>query len=316
MSSKHQGQKNDGISGEEAGKIHHEYPGVVVREPYLTTFNACDTTALYLIGLELYGNLSKPDGADADFIKSQRLNITRAIDYINSHIMDDVFWEFPSAGARQFSLRITSWKDSMSPSGNQEELEYPVAYSLVQFQVARGLLAAGRLLDRADLRKRADRMFRAGIREFIGNNSFCVQRTRDTRLELSSSDELHALAYIPREYADRLPLDAIIYRAQELLTPAGIACISKNANARLSDTYHGYVVWIFEQSMIHYGAKKFGLRDIAAVTEKCIPFIGNGQELLSIVPDIAPLGNDRQLWSVAAKIYFSDAPSLCSTTML
>ncbi len=58
MSLKHQGQKYDPITGEEPGKIHHEFPGVMVSPPFLSTYDACDTTALYLIGLEALWHLN------------------------------------------------------------------------------------------------------------------------------------------------------------------------------------------------------------------------------------------------------------------
>ena len=43
-----EGTKVDANTGEEPGKIHHELPGVRLRN-MITTYNACDTTALFLI---------------------------------------------------------------------------------------------------------------------------------------------------------------------------------------------------------------------------------------------------------------------------
>ena len=54
------------------------------------------------------------------------------------------------------------------------------------------------------------------------------------------------------------------------------------------------------------GCRKFDLPELCQIAEHCIPYIGDGQELLSVKPTFAPLGNSRQLWSVATKIYFSD----------
>src|SRR5579863_7794123 len=50
FSARHQGRRRDPESGEEVGKIHHELPGVLMRGLW-TTYNACDTTALFVIGL-------------------------------------------------------------------------------------------------------------------------------------------------------------------------------------------------------------------------------------------------------------------------
>src|SRR5690242_4963430 len=50
FSARHQGRRRDSETGEEPGKIHHECPGVQMRGLW-TTYDACDTTALFIIGL-------------------------------------------------------------------------------------------------------------------------------------------------------------------------------------------------------------------------------------------------------------------------
>lgn len=314
ISSLHQGKKFDLISGEEPGKIHHEYPGVVVTEPYITTYNASDTTALYLIGLEFLLNSKHKS---KQFLKLHNASIKRALDYITSHIDNDIFWEYPPQGSEHYSLRVTYWKDSIIPSvAGKKEPVYPVTYALVHFQVARGILAAASMLDRDDLRDLAHVMFITGIEKFITNNTFCVAEDANGKLEQVSSDELHSLAYIPLTYASYLPLKAIRNRAKPLVTNAGIACLPKDISDTLADTYHGYVVWVFEQALISYGAKKFALQDIVEITKRCVPYIGTGQEFISPTPKVAPLGNSQQLWSVAAKIFFSEMRSLRQSEML
>lgn len=64
FSSALQGRKKDHYTGEEPGKIHYEYPPVELRG-YSVMFNACDTTALYLIAMETYLALTD----DRAFIK-------------------------------------------------------------------------------------------------------------------------------------------------------------------------------------------------------------------------------------------------------
>jgi glycogen debranching enzyme len=315
MSYVHQGKVFDPLTGEEPGKIHHEYPGVVWREPNLTTYNACDTTALYLTGLEFLRHLNQRESND--FLSTHQESIEAALEYIFSHIRDDIFWEYPPPGAEQYSIRITYWKDSIVPSTTgKEEPAYPVTFALAHFQAARGLLAAANLLERTDLREIAHTMFTQGISKFITESAFCVLEDHDGRLEQPSSDELHALAYIPMKYADLLPLAAIQERVTPLITEAGIACTPKAIGEHLPDTYHGYLVWVFEQAMIHYGSEKFGLHDIAAITTRCIPHIDTGHEILTVDPEIKPRGNTHQLWSVAARLYFSEAHSLRQTKWL
>jgi hypothetical protein len=54
ISAEHQGMRSSLLTGEETGKIHHEFPGVTLRGrgKYLTTYNACDTTSLFLLAIE------------------------------------------------------------------------------------------------------------------------------------------------------------------------------------------------------------------------------------------------------------------------
>lgn len=314
MSYVHQGKKFDPITGEEPGKIHHEYPGVVVHAPYVSTYNACDSTALYLIGLEILKYLNKQESST--FVENHGASIESALLYLHRHIKDDIFWEFPPPGTKHFSLHTTYWKDSIVPNPKHEEPVYPVAFALAHFQAARGFLAAANFLGYSKLHETADRMFRAGIETFITERAFCIEQDETGRLEQPSSDELHALAYIPQAYKDLLPLDTILERVTELVTPAGIACTPKEISDQMTDTYHGYVVWIFEQALIHYAAEKFGLHKIAGITQRCIKHIDTGHELLSIKPVIEPRGNSHQLWSVAATIYYSKMPSLRGTYWL
>jgi hypothetical protein len=315
MSYLHQGRRYDPLTGEEPGKIHHEYPGVHVTRPYLTTYNACDTTALYLVGLEFLRHLNRHESAQ--FLATHGESLEAALDCIYRHIKDGIFWEFPPEGADHFSLRVTYWKDSILPlSSGKTEARYPVAFALAHFQAARGVLAAANLLDRDDLRELADVMYINGIARYINEDNFCVAEDRQGRLEQVSSDELHALAYIPVRYRDRLPMMAIHDRVKTLVTEAGIACTPKAIADTLEDKYHGYVVWVFEQALIHYAAEKFGLHDVAGITTRCARHIDTGHELLEVDPAIVPAGNSHQLWSVAAKIYFSDEHSLRQTKWL
>lgn len=302
ISARYQGLKSDPITGEEPGKIHHEFPGIIVREPYLTTYNASDTTALYLIAIAALAQLN-PVKASIYLIERAE-SIQRAIHYIRSHIKDGIFWEYPPPGAARYSLNVTYWKDSVVPKSGEEEPTYPVCFALNQFQAANALYGMAQILDNNELFMAAEEMYRKGIEQFIRPESFCVMKDKAGHLEQVSSDELHCLRYIPTAYASLLPLPAIKKRAATLFTDAGIACTPRKVADALDDKYHGYVVWPFEQALIHAGCLKFDLIDITDITERCVPFIDKGQELLEVEPEISPGGNDRQLWSVAAKYYF------------
>lgn len=312
ISALHQGVNYDPQTGEMPGKIHHEFPGVTLngRNKY-TTYNACDTTALFLIAASGLLQLDKP--TFSDFLQEKAKKLELAVDYILAHISnDDLFWEKPPEGSVNYALKVTYWKDSILPQTDGKiEPVYPVVYALAHFIAARGLLSASRVLGDTSLGSTADKMFQRGIKEFIRPDSYTVYRDSAAELKQVSSDELHALAYIPRVYANLLPVEAMQQRAESLTTPFGYMCTPLEVSQQLSDRYHGDTVWVFEQAMIHYGATKFSLDREAGVAASIAAHIGEGQELFSVslseegnkLP--IPAGNGRQLWSKAAVEYFA-----------
>jgi hypothetical protein len=323
ISARYQGEKHNPKTGEKPGRIHHEFPGVPMHnmESY-STYNACDTTSLFLIAAEGLRHIDKP--TSIDFMRRRKENLKRAVDHVLDCVdEDDLFWEKPPDHGKGYALKVTYWKDSILPNANgQIEPVYPVIFSQAQFIAARGLLSASRILDDSFLADRSDRMYRAGIQEFMRPSGYIVYRDGKGELLQISSDELHALAYIPRTYKDLLPLDAIRRRAKELSTPFGFMCTPRDIAEQLSDKYHGNAVWIFEQAMIHYGATKFELKEEAQTAASVAKYIGEGQEFLGVDLDEqgdmipVPKGNDRQLWSKAASEYFIQRSTLLTNQWL
>src|SRR5206468_12341814 len=100
----HQGTKADAYTGEEPGKIHHEWPGFPMRGK-VTTYNACDTTAMFLLAIS---RLAKR--GDMDVLRTYSANIMSAIDYIDSHIIDGLFYEDTTqSGTDRFGVKVTYW---------------------------------------------------------------------------------------------------------------------------------------------------------------------------------------------------------------
>ncbi|MBW4061042.1 hypothetical protein HJC99_00510 [Candidatus Saccharibacteria bacterium] len=310
LAANHQGTGYDAATGEEAGKVHHEYPGVKLagRGDYVTTYNACDTTALFLLAIEALGQLD--ECSYAEIIAGYQRNIVLAVSYILRHVKTNIFYEYPPDDADHFALKVTYWKDSIAPDPLASELCYPVAYALAHFQAARGLLSAARILRTPGLLEAADVMFKTGIRKFLRPAQFVVATGHRFQLAQPSSDELHSLAYIPQKYGHLLPLEAIEQRSKGLFTSVGLACTPESIATLLDDPYHGYVVWPFEQAFIHYGSAKFNLPSCADLAKRIVPFIAQGNELIGVKPKIEPRGNSHQLWSVAAGIYFDGYSSL------
>src|SRR3989344_3824002 len=141
-----QGSKKNPITGEEPGKIFHEYPGVIFekRENLSTEFNACDTTALFIIGHKKYFELTN----DKTLLKEQKDNIQKAAAYIEKHLQNGLFTENPKfADAKKFALKVTYWKDSVLINRKGGEPKYPVVFTLAHIQNMRAMKYASELLE-------------------------------------------------------------------------------------------------------------------------------------------------------------------------
>jgi glycogen debranching enzyme len=322
ISAQFQGTQYDANTGEEPGKIHHQLPGASLPgRPGLSTYNACDTTALFLIAAEGLAHLNP--AASTTFVQTHTAQLQAAANYITTHLTPDhLFQERAPVGRSGYTLRVTYWKDSVLPNPAHAEPSYPIVYPQAHFVNARGLLAAGRLLSTPDYTALADRMYETGIAQFIRPDGYTAYRDASGEYTQASSDELHSLAYIPTAYAALLPLGAIRQRAAKLATPFGYYCTDPGAARRLRDSYHGSKVWVVDQAFIHYGASRFGLQREAGIAARIAPHIGHGQELFAIqrrdrgAPKLIPEGNDRQLWSVAAAEYFAGRSELANQPWL
>ncbi|MEX0881746.1 MAG: hypothetical protein WEC17_01420 [Candidatus Saccharimonadales bacterium] len=299
---KHQGNKVDPYTGEEPGKIHHEWPGVFYRDRE-TTYNACDSTALTLLAIARLVETGKPE-----LLSTYGPNIEAALEYIYSHTgLDNLFREDPSlAGADRFALKVTYWKDSVI-NGGQEEPAYPIIYTLAHFQNAAALRAMGRVMNRPNLIQTADDMEQAGINRLWLDGHFVTAVTANEVIDPPSSDSLHALLYI-KPASESLPSDAA-EGIEEYMRPLGTtfgyrAGIPINGN---SDNYHTKYVWPHEQALMHAAAKEHRLMQAQEVARRVVSYCnsdGNYWELVD-AEDGSRNGNRLQLWVIGAIHYFN-----------
>ncbi len=301
---RHQGKTADPLTGEEPGKIHHEYPGYPLRDR-MTTYNACDSTAFFLIGHDFYVNKT----ADHSLIEAQSNEIALAVQYIESHLnAAALFEESPHlCGAEQFALKVTYWKDSEILDRPNGQPIYPVSYLLAHAQNLAAMRSAARLLNSDTLAQTAIKMC-AALRLFWDDAAamFNVALDQNGAIQTVTSDALHALYFL--EPGDLTPAQlAGIERASEALeTSIGYMNMSPEEAAKAAYNYHANTIWPFEQGMIHAGAGKFGLDRVQRVCERVQRAIdGRDPETLQIriTTDDAP-SCDPQLWTIAAKRYF------------
>lgn len=298
------GRKKDPHSGEEEGKWHHEIDPLTGQgvEMYgkMTTYNACDTTALGLLAMAKLGGNGLPE-----IITEHRRPAELGLGYIASHRGKDGIWyEDPAlAGADRFALRVTTWKDSVV-NGHNENPPYPRAYALAHFINTAAVRAFGRVLDCRELSENADEMEAAGIKKFwTGDHFITAIDGLGEVIDPPSSDSLHILDFIERD-SPSLPegaAEAIEEYMRQLETPAGYrAGLPTNG---ISDSYH-MKVWVHEQAILRRAAMKHRLRRAAEEPLKVLKYVGRDpdQSCHELVdPDtLQPTGNVYQLFAYAS----------------
>ncbi len=295
-----QGKASNPDTGEEKGKIFHEDPSVKINEKW-TDFAACDTTAMFLIGLENYLNFS----ADKTLAESLKSNIEAAVEYIYRHTPKNLFLEDPRyCGADNFALKVTYWKDSALIQRVGGEPKYPVTYALAHVQNLRALRCAQEILQ-TDYQQKITQML-DGLHSLFDPSLglFAAFADEDGKEYIICSDMLHALSYLKPGDLTPVELQSIEKMAETLETSHGYRTIeAKYCN--LNEAYHSCTLWPFEQAMIHNGANHFDLLKIAEVSARIYKYLDTAPELFFIGEDsFTKSGCDPQLWTIATKTYF------------
>jgi glycogen debranching enzyme len=300
FSARHQGQATDARTGEEPGKIHHEYPGVRQGDLW-TTYDACDTTALFLLALA-----DLVTRGERALLRQYRSNVARALEYVSDHMVDGVFYEDTSqSGADRFALKVTYWKDSeLNLEDPRSTPGYPIAYSLVHFQYKAALRALGDATASTELAGWADLLVRRGLEAFWDGDHFRVAiRGSEAVADGPSSDSLHALLYLdPGEIdsADAMKVGA--YSEQLACNWGYLPALPLSEDV---DPYHTRYVWVYEQAMLHQAARRHRLERPLAVAARVLPAFDSGfPELVDPADGSVAVGNAMQLWSVGAYLYF------------
>jgi len=299
FSAQHQGRRPDPETGEEPGKIHHELPGVEMRGLW-TTYNACDTTALFVIGLSHLVHRGERGVA-----RRYGEHLDRALGYLHEHLIDDVFYEDPKrCGAERFALKVTYWKDSELNVGDaNREPTYPIAYALPHFQCKTAVRAAARLTRSRELRARADAMTQRGFETFWRGDHFAVAvQANGAAVDPPSSDSLHSLLFLRRAEISSDDAKAVVGYSERLATPVGY--LPGLAQAKGGDEYHTRWVWVHEQALLHAAARRHGLERAERVAERILPALAQGFPELIEPTTGRPGGNPTQLWSIGAHVYF------------
>ena len=305
FSARHQGQRADPETGEEPGKIHHELPGVR-QDGLWTTYDACDSTALFLLAI---AHVAAHGGDDLQ--RRYRSCIERALEYLRSHLIDDVFHEDTrQSDADHFALKVTYWKDSeLNLPGPEKAARYPIAYALVHFQYVAALRAMADLMESTELANQADSLTERGLEAFWRGDHFAVAVRGDAVVaDATSSDSLHTLLFLEPGTIDSGRLALVEPYSEPLATPFGyLPALPVAADV---DPYHTRYVWVHEQALLYAAANRHGLRRAMEIAARVMPAFEHGFPELIDPENGSPIaGNRTQLWSVGAYLYFERSGS-------
>jgi glycogen debranching enzyme len=300
-----QGKKTDSHTGEEIGKIHHEFPGIEIRGKN-TLYNACDTTALFILGFKNYWELT----GDEDFLRSNRVFLEKALDYILNHINDEgLFIENPSfSGSSDFALKVTYWKDSSLVQRAENKPVYPISFTLAHIQNLAAVRFLGQFWKSPELLDLAEEMLHS-LKTFLFDeirNEFALAKDENGLIFAQNSDFLQMLYYLDNGDLENIHLQSIATTSKILETKFGFRAMADSFEGEGED-YHIKTVWPFEQALIHSGAVDFGLTNIAKIAERVNKYLVSDNEIFDLTDDgkeFTAAGCDPQLWTIAAKSYF------------
>lgn len=304
-----QGSEKNPSTGEEPGKIFHQIPPTYING-LSSEYDACDTTALFLIGHEKYWQLTH----DEVFLANQKKYLEKAVEYILSHLINNMFAEDPKySGSNSLALRVTYWKDSQVTNREGGIPAYPAVFTLAHIQNMKALRCAAMLLKSAELHKVAFEMKRHMTILFDDNRGIFYSGVDKLGFfPGTSSDNLHLLYYLEPGDLPDTKIEKIIYNTRILESELGFMTLNRHEEWLNTDItnhtgYHSNTVWPFEQAFIHKAARDFDLNGVADIAARIYKYLDSFPELFIIGNNgFVKGGSEIQLWTIAAAKYFYD----------
>jgi glycogen debranching enzyme len=291
-----------------------------------TMYNACDTTALFLIAIN---RLIQLDDEYKYLLEAFKQEIEGALEYIFRHTENGYFIEDPAfSNTKSYCLKVTYWKDSIIFQRKNGEPRYPATYVLAHVQNMNAVRCMARLTESQELKEKADQMY-ARFQELYDPETKLFTSVFDEEGKLTdpNSDLLHMLYYLEPQDLSAEQLEAILKSCKHLETKIGYKTnrvMDQEHHQKLledtkkflenpqkgdlfSEVYHYNSIWPFEQAFIHLGALKFGLDEVAEVSGRIKHHIkGTFPEvlLLNSQGKIFSFNCYLQLWTIAASEVF------------
>jgi len=307
------GVKMDPITGEEPGRGIHEYEHMEMRGR-VTRYNAIDVTPLFLVTAHEYLIATN----DTSLIQEIADQLSLAVQFMQRHLVDGLFVEDPAyAGASQYALRATYWKDSCLPG--RIDPVYPVTYALVQAQAVAAFRAAAALVQVVSgIRASSEELSSLAVHacdalfQRLWNSVLNVPLiTQDQQGGIAgiSSDMLHMLAYLEPGDISKRHLHAIEQSARKLATPCGYRTYAYGHVDYDPHAYHLGAIWPFEQAIIARGALRHGLWRVQEVANRVIGVLEaegfpelvywNENQAIEGALTVPGQGCNLQLWTLA-----------------
>lgn len=294
-----QGEQINIESGEEPGKMIHEYrpdnhehltkhlnnPWFVYADNSMKNYDTVDATPLFLLAMHEYLKVSE----NAMFIELKIGNICAALEWI-LHYGDsnrDGLIDYYFNSERKFGgLKAQSWMDSTESLFHEdgEEVAYPIAPVEVQAYTYAALNSWGEYFKGQDDKYAARLLENADNLKSIFNQTFVIQEGNEFILasaidgkgkpvKVARSSMGHCLwaavegedgkmnCILDEEYIT--PLKERLLQPDLYESKAGMRTLSKKSKNYNPNSYHNGSIWPHDTSIIISGLENFGYKDEA-----------------------------------------------------
>ncbi|WP_461866404.1 glycogen debranching N-terminal domain-containing protein [Thermococcus sp.] len=304
-----QGKKSESRSGEERGKIPHEFRFGELsqsgRAPFAPYYGTVDATPLYIILAAEYLRWT----GNSELIENLRKNLNLTVEWILRKLEEGGGYIRYSPG----ELGNQGWKDSRGaiPMKDGTPTKPPVALVEVQGYAYRALMEAREITDHSkrELKREAKALKKRFNEDFWLDGYYALALDGENRpSEVVASNMGHLLitgiAEHEREIANRL-------FEEDMFSGLGIRTLSSEEKTYNPFSYHNGSVWPHDNAIMAMGLAEIGEREKAFRLAMAIlravrnlnytlPELFSGLER----PTPTPRFNSPQAWSAASAFAF------------
>jgi glycogen debranching enzyme len=292
-----QGQAVNIESGEQPGKIIHEYrksghehltkrendPWYLYPDGVLRNYDSVDSTPLFLIAAHMYHELSGDDMQS--MLSSINLALGWLMEYGDSNSDGLIDYEFHS-DRKSGGLPVQNWIDSHETLFHEDgtPVKYPIApievqsYSYVAYELWQDYMQNFDPMKAARMRDKSKQLREAFQQHFAGMDGWAVDG--NGKLMTSKRSNFGHVLWSCRSFAGKsaclIDDNQAAMIVDKLMQPdifeqkAGIRTLSKNSSAYRANSYHNGSIWPHDNLMIAEGFESFGYNEHALNIRKAM----------------------------------------------